>query len=680
MTDRHCDTVASCEFESGYLDPSQKDNGAILVATTRKPTTSASSSLPCEYSSPTTVVRLNVMDRTKQGVRWTSDHFHPQLKQATAAATESAGGVGVGCCFQAMARESLFVTFSPTPHYAGQGKMWIAEFGSDGNTRTTLRHGSRIVRPLGRIATSERAWKDYWVCLLTSGGGKEKFLAGYGIVPGENCVAVLDAKGEHPSNSSTSQPSTEEEQRERPDESEPTPADGSLAPPSTRAVDTLFLGFGNGGGDIRSTGTPLSIRHIRFFPLPESWNERLLSATPTPLAGAAALNGGASDAASSDALLQEYQRECDKQRARARKFGLEYQEPPLTAFAAWSEARRLQLNPKEGFVTGIDLLSAEERAKQEARQRRFAGGGGGGGGESATSAANDVSPAAPGAEDITTTSPERTIVVEEAWDNDDKAHQFRIDPPRNLWKLSLNSETNDAEDDVLDEDNPATFAEEKIHMFSIDWAPFKQIRTNDIMAYFGLYGPSYVEWLGDLSCNILFQDKFSAARALHNLSIEIPISPSESVVAEGRPEGESSTAQQQPVVDVDDDLGRMGWRLGKTMLRKTTNDRFGRRGTCARVLLRVATSLDVLQERPTSWPKPPKWFTTGRVLMPKRHLPKRDNRERKRRSDPTSTEQWNPLSGDEHPLLSQGLASSRGKPTDSTKELERAAKRTKISE
>jgi hypothetical protein len=46
------------------------------------------------------------------------------------------------------------------------------------------------------------------------------------------------------------------------------------------------------------------------------------------------------------------------------------------------------------------------------------------------------------------------------------------------------------------------------------------------------------------------------------------------------------------------------------------NDRFGRRGTTARVLMRPATSLDILVERPSSWPAPPPGFSTKHILGP----------------------------------------------------------------
>merc|ERR1719148_486120 len=70
--------------------------------------------------------------------------------------------------------------------------------------------------------------------------------------------------------------------------------------------------------------------------------------------------------------------------------------------------------------------------------------------------------------------------------------------------------------------NGAVLVPEKIHLFAIDWAAFKQIRTDDIMAYFADYGPSYIEWLGELSCNVLFEDKYTSARAIEAMSRTIP--------------------------------------------------------------------------------------------------------------------------------------------------------------
>jgi len=164
-------------------------------------------------------------------------------------------------------------------------------------------------------------------------------------------------------------------------------------------------------------------------------------------------------------------------------------------------------------------------------------------------------------------------------------------------------ETTAEKDEFAMEIDKPTLAPERIHIFSIDWSAFKQIRTEDLMAHFNIYGPSYVEWLGDLGCNILFEDKFSAVRAMKSMAQELPSPPPASL-------NEDDDEYVPP------DFGAMGWKLGHGLVRKIKNDRFGRRGTSARILMRPATSLDILVERPSSWPDPPPGFSTKRILGP----------------------------------------------------------------
>ena len=102
--------------------------------------------------------------------------------------------------------------------------------------------------------------------------------------------------------------------------------------------------------------------------------------------------------------------------------------------------------------------------------------------------------------------------------------------------------------------------------------------------------------------------------------------------------------------------------------------------------MRVASTLDVLDERPTTWPKPPPGFTTKRVLGPGSDFPKRRRRKaakRRRRNhggggdggggnrrySNERGDNYHPNNRDnsidydstagEHPALSQGLKSSR---------------------
>ena len=90
--------------------------------------------------------------------------------------------------------------------------------------------------------------------------------------------------------------------------------------------------------------------------------------------------------------------------------------------------------------------------------------------------------------------------------------------------------------------------------------------------------------------------------------------------------------------------------------------------------MRLATSIDVLDDRPTEWPKPPPGFTTKRVLMPwhdfsgERRGGRKDNKRRRRgggrrgsrdhRDDDDGYDNY-AAGGGEHPGLSQGLRSGR---------------------
>ena len=43
------------------------------------------------------------------------------------------------------------------------------------------------------------------------------------------------------------------------------------------------------------------------------------------------------------------------------------------------------------------------------------------------------------------------------------------------------------------------------------------IGTRDLLNFFSMYGPTYVEWIDDSSCNVLFPDEFTVKRLLVQL-------------------------------------------------------------------------------------------------------------------------------------------------------------------
>ena len=183
----------------------------------------------------------------------------------------------------------------------------------------------------------------------------------------------------------------------------------------------------------------------------------------------------------------------------------------------------------------------------------------------------------------------------------------------------LSKETNDASNEQL-------IINEKLHIFSFDHAAWRQMRTADVMETFKDFGPSYVEWLGECSCNVFFEDEFSAKRALKNISQEIPERKTEEevaasseivvaidggamvegsdaiVVAPTTTEGDTDAMADTDVVVAEPaeekpNLSALGWRFCKKPVRKIADDRYGRKGSTARFLVRFATSDDVLNDR-----------------------------------------------------------------------------------
>lgn len=168
---------------------------------------------------------------------------------------------------------------------------------------------------------------------------------------------------------------------------------------------------------------------------------------------------------------------------RAERFGAPYVDPgSLPAFR--DEARRGRLN-RPGFSTGIDMFSSEEVSKRERRAARF--------GESAPSEGG-----------LTWQAPEE---VEED-DARRRARAARFGVPLEPVDRS----------GMMDMDLFGTRRElpsgaqprpEALHAYGVDL-----LGTNEILRLFRDYGPTYVEWIDDSSCNVLFADGPSAQRAL----------------------------------------------------------------------------------------------------------------------------------------------------------------------
>lgn len=664
--------------------------------------------------------------------RWSStQNFHPFLHFPASRWTDSTrrpdNHSGVCVVLEARAREGLAVALSPDTRFC-RGHTYEVYFGHVGNTRTTLRYqrqprtrraggggdgdsggggnGGDTQQPPSRNndkpanegdanetnghkqkggpdtkttmpteassktasetsstmeisfpsrVCQERAWKSFWVCL-----SRGRLLAGVGPVPGQQCIVLLDVHDE-----TSAAAAGDDVDDNHADEA-------GVADQPSSAPSIRFVGLGNTGLDDRQPAAPLHVRNVRLTHVPASLADHLSTLTLDALELVLADD---QDDEETRRLMKQYQNECRKARARAEKFGMPYtQPPPPDLILPWSDARRLRANPSAGFVTGFDLSDPTEQAKVEARRKRF--------GVIPMEATAESVPAVGETEPSSKpeNKSEESISVDQAWDKEALTRALRTDPPSSLWKV-VPPEPEDRERSFATESQKPTYVPEKIHLFAIDWAAFKQIRTQDVMAYFKIYGPTYVEWLGDLSCNVLFEDRFTASRALENLSTEIPSPPPDEVVlAAINREIDAAADDSDAVADIaPPDFGNMSWRIGKKALRKISNDRYGRRGTSARILLRLATSLDVLMQRPKSWPKPPAGFTTKRVLGPESdnpHVRLKRGRSDGKNDAPSGTA----VSSEDHPLLSRGLKAGRLGFSVEDLESERARKRTKVLE
>jgi len=584
-----------------------------------------------------TTLRIQPMEWHCGG--WDDEHFHSNLRLPLSSSSASQNK-GMVVTLEAMARECVAVALSPQPCFQ-LGKTYVIHIGASSNLQTVIRrrlpNGTEAVdvSVSSPHVCSQEKYVKYWILLQNNG----QVSVGIGSKPGKHCIAQMD---------------------------------DSLYHALRSGVDAVkFVGLGNSA--LGRKAKDLKVRNVRVMPIPDCF--QAFGGIPISNSNdATSLSDDDQDVKVKDQeLWQDYEKECAKAQRRALKFGIEYKQPAPDAFFKWSEARRLRANPDKGFITGMDIMSKEEKEKARKRKQRFeeedrknktAMGMDHGDGENENDGENNnngIEGDNDNMEDdeqIQTRNKRGPLALEQAWDNEELVGDMRTDPPESLYlkgdgedggENSIgNSETvMDGIDDDKATASKIVLVPTKIHLFAIDWAAFKQIRTDDILFFFKAYGPTYVEWLGELSCNVHFEDKYSAARALEALSMALPTIIPVKALEIKEMDADAQTANDDQVVVVDHDannemkddtgansnsiqqdsteesksissanLGRMGWRICNYPLRKVKSDRYGKRGTRSRCIVRVATSLDVLDERPTTWPKPPPGFTTKRVLGP----------------------------------------------------------------
>lgn len=226
--------------------------------------------------------------------------------------------------------------------------------------------------------------------------------------------------------------------------------------------------------------------------------------------------------------------ERDKHKRRAERFGVEYVDPSTKQL---HEGARHRERPRSGFATGIDIFTEEEVAKKNQRAARFG---------LETQGLNYNPPQVPEDEAKRRQRAERFGTTYEAPDD------------TGLMEVDLFEQRKDPGPDIqrrLD----------AIHVYGIDL-----LSTSDILRYFTDYGPTFVEWLNDSSCNVVFRDDGTAKRALAGLGRPLPAD--QAVVPEGM-----DVADPQNMIYL--------WHKGVTDLKKSGSD--------VPVIFRMSTVEDV---------------------------------------------------------------------------------------
>ncbi|OWZ21017.1 hypothetical protein PHMEG_0004511 [Phytophthora megakarya] len=362
-----------------------------------------------------------------------------------------------------------------------------------------------------------------------------------------------------------------------------------------------------------SWDSPVSIRGIQVHGVYEGQTEALAAANvavfppPRPMVRADPL--GTQDLLTTE-QRQQYEAEYTASKRRAERFGAPFAPPDIKKFLDPREVRKLQRTGAivPGFSTGIDITSQEEQDKREQRMKRF---------DTPQFAVEYTAESARALEQGMT---------QEEWAEKQRDHEkLRA----RAQKFGLSAEEDRSQ--VVSTDlkpasakvrrercdvkasvggHSASFRNDALHMYSLD-EKFQQVRTSDVMDYFVGYGPAYVEWFNDSSCTVVFQDNFTAGRALIALGQEVPSQTvtqkkkmkTEDVPASGEDvdmadasaDNDSATAMEDVDEEVevpDVEFNRSEWHLGNSIGSQTQP-----RDKKWRVLLRKATDDDFPPEK-----------------------------------------------------------------------------------
>ena len=218
-----------------------------------------------------------------------------------------------------------------------------------------------------------------------------------------------------------------------------------------------------------------------------------------------------------DAAVLEAERV--KAKKRAERFGQEYKEPKANVVARGLMSRKevlamrkeqalKKMNRRGEFVAGIDVFDPEEEAKRAARAAKFG-----------TNAPSALTPEQQAIKDRRDAQDAQRLVANaaalqeayaDAMDDGTGAIAGSADVAQDFFESRVDPEVDeDFFESRVDPRVDASWRSDAVHLYGVD-----RMTTDDCMGYFHEYGPVFVEWINDSSCNVVFNDEHTARRAV----------------------------------------------------------------------------------------------------------------------------------------------------------------------
>ncbi|XP_017875252.1 nuclear cap-binding protein subunit 3-like [Ceratina calcarata] len=102
----------------------------------------------------------------------------------------------------------------------------------------------------------------------------------------------------------------------------------------------------------------------------------------------------------------------------------------------------------------------------------------------------------------------------------------------------------------IGEDNEIT---KNIRLNVIHMRGTEEMSTKDVFKYFEDYAPASIEWINDISCNVVWLENVSAARAMLGLSKKIVGLEKQKTIRDSNPDQENNITNDDPTNEVTDD-------------------------------------------------------------------------------------------------------------------------------